>query len=420
MQISTFGQKFTAQSGILQLMDDLGEALATGGDSVRMLGGGNPAYIPGMQGVFRQRMLDMLQDEESFERMVGDYSPPQGNKAFIAALADLLRRECGWDISPEHIALTNGSQTSFFYLFNLFAGAFPGGERKRILLPLAPEYIGYADAGVTEDFFTANKPDIEYIDDRLFKYHVNFDAIDCGEDIGAICVSRPTNPTGNVLTNEEIAKLSALARRNDIPFIIDNAYGMPFPSIVFTDAMPHWDDHIVLCMSLSKLGMPGPRTGIVIAAPHIIKAVAAMNAVLSLAPTSTGAALALDVVRSGEIIRLSREVIRPYYKAKAEQAVSWIRQEMQGAPCHIHKPEGAFFLWLWFKDLPISSQDLYERLKARGVIIVPGHHFFPGLNEEWRHKQECIRMSYAQEDAVVHDGIRIIAQEVRAAYGAGK
>ena len=99
---------------------------------------------------------------------------------------ELLKAELGWKIGPENIALTNGSQTSFFYLFNLFAGDFGNGVRKKILLPLAPEYIGYADAGVAEDYFTANKPDIEYIDDRLFKYHVNFDAITCGEEIGAI------------------------------------------------------------------------------------------------------------------------------------------------------------------------------------------------------------------------------------------
>jgi len=39
-------------------------------------------------------------------------------------------------------------------------------------------------------------------------------------------------------------------------------------------------------------------------------------------------------------------------------------------PYHVHKPEGAFFLWLWFEGLPVSSQELYERLKKRGVAII--------------------------------------------------
>ena len=74
-------------------------------------------------------------------------------------------------------------------------------------------------------------------------------------------------------------------------------------------------------------------------------------------------------------------------------------------------------MWLWFENLPISSQLLYERLKARGVLVVPGHNFFPGITDDWRHQQECIRVSYAQDGAVVKAGIAIIAEEVAKAYG---
>lgn len=417
MQFSRFGEKFAGPSGVLTLMDDLGSALAAGTGRVLMLGGGNPAKIPEMEARFRQRMLDMLEDEDGFARVVGDYSAPEGHRAFIAALADLLRRTYGWEIGPEYIALTNGSQTSFFYLFNLFAGMFRDGSHRRILLPLAPEYIGYADVGLTDDHFIAYRPEISFLEDRLFKYRIDFNALRIGPEIGAICVSRPTNPTGNVLTDEEIDHLSRLAKAHDIPLIIDSAYGAPFPHILYTDVRPVWEEHLILCMSLSKLGIPGPRTGIVIAHPRVVQAITALNAIISLAPGSVGAALALDMVKSGEVIRLSHEVIRPFYRAKAEQAVAWVRRAMGDVPCYIHKPEGAFFLWLWFKDLPISSQTLYERLKARNVIVLSGHHFFPGLKEDWPHKHECLRVSYAQDDVTVHAGIQIIAEEVRRAYG---
>ena len=105
---------------------------------------------------------------------------------------------------------------------------------------------------------------------------MDFDALQVTDDIGAICVSRPTNPTGNVLTDAEVRHLGRLAREHDIPLIVDNAYGAPFPSILYADVQPEWDEHTILCMSLSKLGMPGPRTGIVIAAPRIARAVAAL------------------------------------------------------------------------------------------------------------------------------------------------
>lgn len=40
--------------------------------------------------------------------------------------------------------------------------------------------------------------------DGQFKYHVDFEHLTIGDDIGAICVSRPTNPTGNVITDDEV------------------------------------------------------------------------------------------------------------------------------------------------------------------------------------------------------------------------
>lgn len=418
MHLSRFGQKFTGPAGILQLMDDLGKAVA-GSEEVYMLGGGNPSHIPAVQARFRERMQWILENGGEFEHMIGDYSAPQGEMAFVEALASLLHREYGWDIGPENIALTNGSQMAFFLLFNMFAGEMGDGRRKKILLPLAPEYIGYVDVGLADDFFVASKPEIECIDEHTFKYHINFDQVTVTDEIGAICVSRPTNPTGNVLTDTEVSKLSRLAQEHGVPLIIDNAYGTPFPHIIFTDAAPVWDQHIILCMSLSKLGLPGARTGIVIANREVIAAICAMNAIISLAPGSWGAILALDLVRSGEIMRLSQDVIQPYYRQKAEQAIEWLWEELGGTDFYIHKAEGAFFLWLWFNELPITSQELYERLKRRGVIVVPGHYFFPGLREEWRHRYECIRVSYAQEEAVVREGIRIIGEEVKRAYVQG-
>lgn len=412
MRLSQFGEKFARDCGILRLMDDLGSALA-GGEAMISLGGGNPSRIPQVEACLRERMERGLQQGDTFERLVGNYAAPAGDRPFRQAVAGLLHREFDWPVTEANIALTNGSQTAFFYLFNMFAGRFSDGSRRKVLLPLTPEYIGYADVGLDDDIFVSYRPEIEYLDGRRFKYRVDFDALQVTPDIGAICVSRPTNPTGNVLTDEEIGRLHALARQHDIPLIIDNAYGPPFPSILFKDVRPVWDEGIIFCLSLSKLGLPGARTGIVVAAPEIAAAVAGANAVLSLAPGNFGAYMALDLVESGDVLRLSREVIRPHYQRKAMQALDYIAEELDGIDYYVHDPEGAFFLWLWFPGLPIGSQELYERLKARRVLVVPGHYFFPGLADDWQHRQECLRMNYAQEDAVVREGIRIIGEVVR-------
>ncbi len=208
--LSKFGEKFSAETGIVQLMNDLGAAL-TDGANMLMLGGGNPAGIPAVEQRFEQRMRDLLESGNEFSRLIGNYERPQGETRFIESLADMLGREFGWSLSGDNIAITNGSQSAFFSLFNMFGGEMPDGSFRRILLPLAPEYIGYCDIGLADDLFISEPAKINRLDDTLFKYGINFDRLEITNDIGAICVSRPTNPTGNVLTDDEIDRLTALA-----------------------------------------------------------------------------------------------------------------------------------------------------------------------------------------------------------------
>lgn len=416
MQFSKFGEKFNQYSGITQLMDDLNDGLRTPG--AIMLGGGNPAAIPAMIDYFHQASQEMLTSGEWIQALA-NYDGPQGKDAFIKALAALLKETYGWEVSEKNISLTNGSQSGFFYLFNLLAGTQPDGSHKKILLPLAPEYIGYGDAGIDEDIFVSYHPEIEQLDNRMFKYHVDFEQLKIDDSIAAICASRPTNPTGNVLTDEEIIKLDKLARDNHIPLIIDNAYGVPFPNIIFEEVTPFWNENTILCMSLSKLGLPGVRCGIVIANEAITQALTNMNGIISLAPGSVGPALAHHMIEKGDLLRLSEEVIKPFYQQKSQRAVELLQEAITDPRFRIHKPEGAIFLWLWFDALPITTMELYQRLKARGVLIVPGEYFFIGQEDEWDHAHQCLRMNYVQDDEMMQQGIQIIAEEVQKAYQQG-
>jgi valine--pyruvate aminotransferase len=419
MNFSQFGKRMTCNAGILSLMDDLGKVKATGGKDILMMGGGNPGLVPEFQELMRNELLKICNDPQSFQQMVGSYAPPQGETFFVEQLAKLLREEQGWDIGPENICLTNGSQTAFFMLFNLFAGFLPDGTIKRICLPMAPEYIGYADLGLSADLFVSTRPRIEMLADGFYKYHIDFEKLLVGDDIGAICISRPTNPTGNVVTDIEIERLMAMAADRDIPLIIDNAYGLPFPAMIYTDAKPVWNENIICCLSLSKLGLPAVRTGIVIARAEVARALASMNAIMSLSPNNFGAVMAQHIVENREITATSKNLIQPFYRKKMEKAVAVVKEEFAGIPYRIHKPEGAMFLWLWFKDMPITSLELYEQLKENGVLVVSGHYFFPGLTGDWQHKNECLRVTYSQDDEDVRKGLVIIARVVRQAYEKG-
>ena len=68
MKFSKFGQKFTQKTGILQLMDDLGNALA-GSEPVLMLGGGNPARLSEVNAAYERVMRGLLDSQAAIENV---------------------------------------------------------------------------------------------------------------------------------------------------------------------------------------------------------------------------------------------------------------------------------------------------------------------------------------------------------------
>ncbi len=415
ISFSRFGTRLSAHCGIIELMDDLGEAMTSG--DLAMMGGGNPAVIPEVATLWRKRLSELV-ESGGIDAVLGHYDPPKGNSRTTAALAALLRREYGWPVSAENIVVTAGGQTAFFLLFNLLAGVFDGGGHRRILLPLMPEYIGYANLGLCADFFRAMPPRITGHGERRFKYEIDFDRLEVASDVGAVCVSRPTNPTGNVLSDSEIEHLRRECGKRDIPLIIDNAYGAPFPGIVFEEIRPVWDEGIILTMSLSKLGLPGVRTAFLVAEPRIVRAMAALNAVTALSNNNLGQALVAPLLESGELLRICREVIRPFYEAKRRRALAWLEEGLGEAfPWRVHESEGAMFLWVEFPRLPASAAELYRELKREGVLVVPGHYFFYGLEEEHPHAERCVRLTFSQPDAEVQRGMALFGRTLRRLHG---
>lgn len=409
---STLGQRLAGPCGIQELMDDLGAALSEN-PGMRMLGGGQPAAIPQVQALWRERLRALAADEPALDRMLLNYDPPAGNPAFREAFAAFLRRECGWDVGRENLVVLPSSQNAFFLLFNLLAGDTPQG-RRRILFPLVPDYIGYANQALAEGQFTARRPLIETRGAHEFQYRVDFERLHLTPDIAAMCLSCPTNPTGNVLSREEFGRLRDLARQHGIPLLIDNAYGHPFPDVIHTDFRPRWEPGMIFSISLSKLGLPGVRTSVIVADPAITRALSNMNAVVSLANGNLGQALLTPLLGDDTLLRLGREVIRPFYRERSEFAKGVLAAALgDQVPWSLHAQEGAFFLWLWLKDLPVTAAELYQRLKARNVLVIPGHYFAFGLDEPWRHPQECLRLTFSQPQAVVQEGLEILADEVR-------
>lgn len=410
MKLSKFGKQLTAESGIVNLMEDLGDAINVN-PNLLFMGGGNPARIPAFEAIIAAKLKNIADDPKALHKLIGTYQSPRGSEELIDALVSFFNTQCNWPINKNNIALANGSQSAFFILLNMFAG-----NEGKICFPLMPEYLGYSDQGAMENMAVSCRPVIEELDSGFFKYHVDKQAVAKIENVAAYCVSRPTNPSGNMLDANELLHLCELAKTNNTHLLLDCAYGNPFPGVVYEQVESFWHEKLITVMSLSKLGLPGTRTGIVVASEEVINKFCQINTIISLANGNLGPSLLTELLRSGELPNICEHILCAHYRDQRDYALTVVKEKFAGIYYKIHKPEGAFFLWLWFPELPISTMDLYERLKARSVIVMPGEHFFFGLDEHWEHSSQCIRLTYCQEKEVLERALSIMAEVLEEIY----
>jgi valine--pyruvate aminotransferase len=203
-----------------------------------------------------------------------------------------------------------------------------------------------------------------------------------------------------VITDIEIQKLLQIAKKRDIPLIIDSAYAPPFPNLAFTAMTPIYDEHALHCVSLSKAGLPGERVGFVIAHEKYIQAIEPFESNVGIHSSRFGQALATKAFESGRLSELSETVIKPFYQKKLELFKEHLFKNLpKSLNWYIHKVEGSLFSWVWIDHEKMNDLTLYQSLKKEGLIVVPGSSFFPGLRTAWGHKNQCLRFSMTASDA---------------------
>ncbi len=417
MELSNIGQKMNKMSGVRAIMADINETLAkSGGKHFYNLSAGNPVVLPEVRDLWK-RYLKKLIDTREFDQVFCRYGGSIGYIPFIKAVCKLYKNHYGWNIGIKNVLVTPGSQKLYFYIINSFAGSSADGIKK-VLFPLAPEYIGYSNQAVEEDTLISFKPKIDILGEHEYKYRPDFDNLKIGDDVGVVLLSRPTNPTGNVVTDEELKKIIALAK--DVPVVIDSAYAPPIPNLCFTDMTPQYGDNVIHSFSLSKAGMPGARIGVAIGHEKYISAMEAFQANTCLHSPTLGQAVAAHAFNSGELEQISKDVIQKFYLNKKKLAVKTVKNSFNPKiPYYIHKAEGTLFMWLWFRDLPVSCMKFYEMIKKEDTIVVPGEDFFPGIGE-WQHKNECIRVSFTASDEDLVEGLKRIGRVAQKVYSSQK
>jgi valine--pyruvate aminotransferase len=416
--LTQFGDQMSHLTGVRAIMKDIIETLRTDKDRVFInLSAGNPVILPEVEQLWRDCTAELLASPE-YGEVVCRYGSSQGYQPLIEAIAEEYNQRYGLQLSDRNILITPGSQSLYFLAANALGGYTTDGRLKQIVLPLSPDYTGYGGVTLIPQALKAYQPTIDSNSSiHRFKYRPDFNQLEIDETTGFVLFSRPCNPTGNVLTDDEVRKIAALAASHQVPVFIDSAYAPPFPALNFTEMTPIFGHNIVHCTSMSKAGLPGERIGITLADEAIIEVLESFLTNLCLHSSRYGQAIAARAIRSGALVELSERVIRPHYQHKFAVLEKALDAAMPSdLPWFLHRGEGSIFAWLWLKDLPMRDWEFYQRLKQVGVIVVPGSPFFPGLRDDWSHMHECFRISLTASDAELETAMQRLAQVVEHVY----
>jgi valine--pyruvate aminotransferase len=416
--LTKIGAQMSNLTGVRAIMKDIIETLRAGaGQEFINLSAGNPLILPEVEQLWRDCTAELLASSE-YGEVVCRYGSSQGYAPFIEAIVNDFNQRYSLSLTEQNILITPGSQTLYFYAANAFGGNSSNGELKQVVLPLSPDYTGYGGVALSPESLIAYKPTLD-IDPAAhrFKYRPDFSELSIDETTGCVIFSRPCNPTGNVLTEEEVRKIATLAAPYDIPVFVDSAYAPPFPALNFTEMTPIFGDNIIHCMSLSKAGLPGERIGIAIGDAQVIQILECFQTNMCIHPSRYGQAIASRAITSGKLANISETVIRSFYQNKFVVLESTLDATMpKDLPWFLHLGEGAIFAWLWLKDLPMTDWEFYQLLKKVGVIVVPGSSFFPGLREDWQHKHECVRISLTGSDEEITTAMKRLAKVAEDVY----
>jgi valine--pyruvate aminotransferase len=414
VQLSGIGRKMAHLSGLRGIMEDIATSMDASADRQWLnLGIGNPAAIPEVTATWQRMTAEALAD--SFHDTSCRYGPSRGLPRLVDAIVAYFNERYGWDIGPRNVVVGPGSQMLAFIAAALFTGA-DGDRDTKLVLPMTPDYTGYQGLSMTPGGIVGIEPVVATggHDDRSFRYLFDLPALERQKDVGLLLVSTPGNPTGRCASPAEIHSLVAAAEAHDVPLMVDNAYGAPFPGIAKPAAPPVRHERIVNCFSLSKAGLPGERLGFAIGEERHIDPIVSFLANCTLhAPQLVQSALA-RALETGALDTMVEKAISPFYARRRTFVESLLVESLPaGISWRMYAAEGGMFCWIWVDEDWFDDLRMYRVLKERGVFIVPGRHFFTDPEHSTglgRHPRQCFRVSITADEATLAAGIEVIGQ----------
>jgi aspartate/methionine/tyrosine aminotransferase len=224
-------------------------------------------------------------------------------------------------------------------------------------------------------------------------------------------VATPSNPTGTMVTPEEIAELAALTREKDATLLVDEIYhglvydepGSPptrgrqalAPAIQARTALEAGEDIFVINSFSKYFQMTGWRLGWLVAPPQYVREIEKLAQNLFISPSAVAqhAALACFDERTIAIVEKRR--------AELDERRRYLIPALESLGFKIPViPQGAFYIYADSSPLAADSFILARRiLTEAGVAVTPGKDF--GHHEPERH----IRIAYTQPVARLEEAV---------------
>ena len=188
----------------------------------------------------------------------------------------------------------------------------------------------------------------------------------------AILLGFPNNPTGAVLTAEDVAGIARLAREHDLLVYTDEiydrlVYGVEHHSIA---SIPEMKERTIYLAGFSKsYAMTGWRVGYACAPAEIVEQMMKIHQYTVMCVPTAAQYAALEALRNGE-----PEVRRMHDAYDERRKLIWGRFNAMGLRCF--EPRGAFYCFPNITSTGLNDDEFCERLLTEEkVVVVPGNAF---------------------------------------------
>ena len=190
----------------------------------------------------------------------------------------------------------------------------------------------------------------------------------------AILIGYPNNPTGAVMSRQELDEIADIARRRDLIVVSDEIYERLVYGTEHTcfASLPDMAERTIHLSGFSKsYAMTGWRIGYACSRPEIIEAMMKVHQYTMMCAPIQGQMAAIEALRSGD---RAVEETREEYNRRRHLMVRGLNR--LGLSCL--EPQGAFYTFPSIKSLDMSSEEFAERLlMEERVALVPGSAFGP-------------------------------------------